>query len=432
MISSRVTGILLILALSILASVAAAQEVPDHIVISEVYPNEVKAGSEWIELYNPTDVNMVIEGWVVDTKTDTSADVTLPPGAQIPAHGFYFIGDESSGAWKPDDPNWPAPDHTETMTLTDGDGWVRLREAEGGEIIDIVGWGTAAIYETSPADKPSEGKSIERKPLEEEDFAPCQDTDDNSADFEVRDTPTPMNSNQSPVANAGPDQTVQTGDTVQLDGSGSSDPDGDPLNYSWTFASKPTGSTAALSGQDTINPTFVADVAGDYILELTVNDGRGGSDIDQVTITAYAPPTANFTYSPEQPTTWDAIQFTDQSSDSDGTVVAWVWNFGDGGSSNEQNPTHRYRLPGTYPVTLKVTDNDGLTGSTVREVTIVLGPGDVNGDGTIDVIDVRLCLQIATGVLEGTPQQREQADVNGDGDVDMDDAEALARSIIGL
>lgn len=250
----------------------------------------------------------------------------------------------------------------------------------------------------------------------------------------INGTPKSRNSatNTPPTANAGPDQTVQTGDKVQLDGSGSSDPDSDPLSYSWSFVSKPAGSTATLSGQDTATPTFVPDAVGDYVLEVTVDDGRGGSDTDQVTITAHAPPTADFTYSPEQPTTWDTVQFADQSSDSDGTIVAWSWNFGDGESSSEQNPSHRYGLPGTYPATLEVTDNDGLTGSTVRKVTIVLGPGDVNGDGTIDVIDVRLCLQIATGVLEGTPQQREQADVDGDGDVDMDDAEALARSIIGL
>jgi len=79
-----------------------------------------------------------------------------------------------------------------------------------------------------------------------------------------------------------------------------------------------------------------------------------------------------------------------------------------------------------------VTDKDGLTGSTVREVTIVLGPGDVNGDGTIDVIDVRLCLQIAMGYLTGTPEQRAAADVDSDGDVDLTDAQILAEYLIGI
>jgi len=174
----------------------------------------------------------------------------------------------------------------------------------------------------------------------------------------------------------------------------------------------------------------------------STNDGitRNGKDAADNPIngtpkarnSATKPPIPSFIYSPDTPTTWDMVKFTDQSSDSDGTVVAWVWNFGDGGLSNEQNPTHRYGLPGTYPVTLEVTDNDGLNGTTVREVEVALGLGDVDGSGTVDVLDVRLCLQIATGILEGTAEQRTAADVDEDGDVDRTDAEILAEYVIGL
>ena len=58
--------------------------------------------------------------------------------------------------------------------------------------------------------------------------------------------------------------------------------------------------------------------------------------------------------------------------------------------------------------------------------------GDVNGDGSIDVIDVRLCLQIAQGYITGTPQQRAAADVDGDGNVDETDAQILSEYIIGM
>jgi hypothetical protein len=58
--------------------------------------------------------------------------------------------------------------------------------------------------------------------------------------------------------------------------------------------------------------------------------------------------------------------------------------------------------------------------------------GDVNGNGEIDVLDARLCLQIATGFLAGTPEQREAADVDNDGNVDLADAETLAQYIIGI
>lgn len=95
--------------------------------------------------------------------------------------------------------------------------------------------------------------------------------------------------NRPPVADAGPDQTVTAGATVQLDGSKSSDPDGDKLSYRWRFVSLPSGSQATLSNPNIVNPTFVADVVGEYLIELTVEDGRGGKASDQVKITAFLP-----------------------------------------------------------------------------------------------------------------------------------------------
>jgi hypothetical protein len=92
--------------------------------------------------------------------------------------------------------------------------------------------------------------------------------------------------NVAPVANAGPDQTVQVGATVALDGSASSDADHDPLSFSWSLLSRPAGSAAALSAANSPSPTFVADVAGTYVVQLIVNDGFVNSDPKTVTITA--------------------------------------------------------------------------------------------------------------------------------------------------
>ncbi len=95
--------------------------------------------------------------------------------------------------------------------------------------------------------------------------------------------------NTPPVADAGTNQNVNKGDTVMLDGSGSSDADGDTLSYAWSFNSKPAGSIAAFSNATLVNPTFTADVEGNYILKLIVNDGMVDSVADFVTITATTP-----------------------------------------------------------------------------------------------------------------------------------------------
>lgn len=89
-----------------------------------------------------------------------------------------------------------------------------------------------------------------------------------------------------PIADAGPDQSVSDGATVHLDGSGSSDPDGDSLTYTWSFLSTPCNSTASLSNTHAVKPTFTADEEGTYRLQLEVGDGNGGTDTDEVLVNA--------------------------------------------------------------------------------------------------------------------------------------------------
>jgi PKD repeat protein len=99
-----------------------------------------------------------------------------------------------------------------------------------------------------------------------------------------------------------------------------------------------------------------------------------------VTITN-EPPKADFTYT----TDLLSVQFTDTSTDPDGSVVAWNWNFDDGQTSTEQNPSHTFATEGTYNVTLTVTDDAGDTGSTSQNITVSAeepAPGDINLTGT--------------------------------------------------
>ncbi len=79
---------------------------------------------------------------------------------------------------------------------------------------------------------------------------------------------------------------VLVGDMVTLNGSASSDPDQDPLAFSWTLTVVPSGSGSVLTGQTTEFPTFTPDVPGDYTARLTVSDPFGGLATDDVTVTA--------------------------------------------------------------------------------------------------------------------------------------------------
>ncbi len=96
--------------------------------------------------------------------------------------------------------------------------------------------------------------------------------------------------NDTPVANAGPDQSVDAGDRVVLNGSASFDPDGDPLQMSWTLISVPPGSSAQLDDPTSVLPQFTADQVGTYIVELIVSDGNTPSAFaDQVMVVAQDP-----------------------------------------------------------------------------------------------------------------------------------------------
>jgi hypothetical protein len=91
--------------------------------------------------------------------------------------------------------------------------------------------------------------------------------------------------NVAPVGDAGPDQSATYGATVQLNGANSSDVNGDPLTFSWSFVSRPPGSLATLSSATSPTPTFDADAVGEYVVGLVVNDGRVNSTPDTVIIT---------------------------------------------------------------------------------------------------------------------------------------------------
>ncbi|MEA2054570.1 MAG: PKD domain-containing protein [Candidatus Thermoplasmatota archaeon] len=145
----------------------------------------------------------------------------------------------------------------------------------------------------------------------------------------------------------------------------SGDADGHIVSYSWEFGD---GNTS-----DEKNPLHMYTNNGIYTVKLTVTDDDGASTtVSHSILIANLPPVADFSYSPENNITdLDEILFTDNSSDSDGSIANYTWDFGDGNYSYEQNPTHKYADNGVYTVTLMVTDNDGSSISIAKEMEVL-------------------------------------------------------------
>jgi PKD repeat protein len=130
---------------------------------------------------------------------------------------------------------------------------------------------------------------------------------------------------------------------------GSSDTDGSLVAWSWEFGDGGV-STAR-------QPTHSYAAAGSYTVRLTVTDNAGAEATVTGGVTAAAPvnkaPTASFTASCFS----RRCSFTDRSTDSDGSIQTWLWDFGDGTQSTLKSPTRTYAARGTYTVRLTVTDN---------------------------------------------------------------------------
>ena len=123
---------------------------------------------------------------------------------------------------------------------------------------------------------------------------------------------TASGSNSGPTADAGTAQTVNAGTTVDFDGSGSSDPDGDSLSYEWDFTSD--GTTDAT----TVAPSHTYDDHGTYTVTLTVSDGNGNSDTDTIDVTV-------------EPRVSDGlVAYWTYDDDSTSTTLVDEWNNYDG------------------------------------------------------------------------------------------------------
>jgi hypothetical protein len=183
--------------------------------------------------------------------------------------------------------------------------------------------------------------------------------------------------NVAPVANAGTNQNVVLG-AVTLDGSTSSDANGDSLTYKWTLLSKPTSSTASLANATTAKPAFIADVAGNYVASLIVNDGKLDSSISSITVTAAAAnvaPVAN-AGSIQSVVLGSVTLDGSASTDANGDTLTYKWallakpigSSATLSSTTSAKPTFTADLTGVYVASLVV--NDGKVDSAVVTATV--------------------------------------------------------------
>ena len=177
--------------------------------------------------------------------------------------------------------------------------------------------------------------------------------------------------NQPPVADAGPDQTVTDRESLMLDGTGSSDPEGGVLTYAWTL----DGVEIATGPQ----PRFGPLAAGTYTVSLTVTDTAGASAVDALVLTVIP----SFNQPPIARAGDDiATGFTDlkaksalvtldgsASLDPDGTIVSYLWAR-DGVTVGTAATVQIELGKGSHSFTLTVTDNEGAQASDQVAVTV--------------------------------------------------------------
>lgn len=207
-------------------------------------------------------------------------------------------------------------------------------------------------------------------------------SDDSGADNSLAEDEVIIRVNHAPTADAG--RNLYTADSlVVFDGSASSDADADGLTYLWNFGDGVTATGAQVAH------TFAA--GGSYPVILTVSDGTrlaNGTDRDAVTVTINNAPVAVAGENQRLCTGDILVLDGGKSSDADGGVLKYLWDFGDGGNSDIVNPTKTYRRGGVYPVTLTVTDDSNLGNASARDqIAVTVDQAPVAEAGP----DMRIC-----------------------------------------
>lgn len=175
--------------------------------------------------------------------------------------------------------------------------------------------------------------------------------------------------NADPIANAGPDQTANEGDTVNFDASASYDPNQDSLSYLWDFGD---GNTATG-----LNPTHTYADNGTYTVTLTVTDPHGATATDTLTVTvANVAPTVTLN-APSAATVGKAfsiqVSATDPSTSDTLAGFTYSIDWGDGSTRSGGRLSKKYSTPGQYTISVIATDKDGASSIVQTQTVTVSG-----------------------------------------------------------
>ncbi len=184
-------------------------------------------------------------------------------------------------------------------------------------------------------------------------------------------------SNVAPVANAGDDRSALLDQLIDLDGSLSSDAEGDALTYNWSIISQPNGGSAALTGETSSTPSFQMSAFGDYVVQLIVNDGFQDSVPDSLIITSEnLAPVANAGEDADYEVDDSVVLNGSSSYDPEGMELSYQWSFTslpddtnvELEDTSKMSPSFAPDVAGTYVVQLTVDDGEFTDSDTVTIV----------------------------------------------------------------
>lgn len=181
----------------------------------------------------------------------------------------------------------------------------------------------------------------------------------------------------------------KVGTAVVFNASASSDPDGDPLNYTWWFGDGSTATGAVVS--------HVYAQPGQYLVSLQVSDPYVATFASEYfPVTLPKSPVAVIAWSPTHPVAGQTTVSFDGSNsfDPDGAITQYIWEFGDGTVGRGEQTTHVYKSAGTYTLELIVIDEDGIANRDSQTITVVAAT-----KGTVTTANLQSPLAGATVTL---------------------------------